>query len=90
MVQHVDLTHIQLEDGPSAEPVRCTMYGIQIYRRHPVVARALGASPKDPVGLMFLVSALYTAVNIFLEEITDDHEKVFQHLLASAAASELT
>jgi len=51
-------------------------------RRHPLVREVLEARGGDPQLVTYLASAVYTAVNIQLEEVTDDDERTFTRLLA--------
>ncbi|MBL4689750.1 MAG: hypothetical protein JKY37_34500, partial [Nannocystaceae bacterium] len=55
---------------------------------HPLVARVLRqADGFEPVAISFLVSAVYTAINIKLSEITDSNEAAFLALHAEYLAS---
>lgn len=60
--------------------------GVLVNRDHPVVRRAL-ADLADPVWCSFVASAVYTALNVWLTEITDADERTFIELLAALAAS---
>lgn len=59
--------------------------GVTVNRMHPVVERAI-AEP-DPVWHAYLCSAIYTAINVWLEEITDADEQRFLACFAELAAS---
>ena len=50
---------------------------VMLSRTHPVVATALASETPDPWLVAFVASAVYTAVNTWLEEITDEHEAWF-------------
>lgn len=59
--------------------------GVIVNRDHPVVQRAL-REPHDPVWCSYVASAVYTALNVWLAEITDADERVFLGLLTELAA----
>ncbi|MEM6995655.1 MAG: hypothetical protein AAF721_34420, partial [Myxococcota bacterium] len=55
---------------------------------HPVVARVLdGPMPPDPVVVSFLASAVYSAINLELGEVTDADEATFVLLHAAHIAT---
>ena len=56
---------------------------------HPIVGAALRGEPLDPLLVAFLASAVYTAVNTWLEEITDEHEARFIAAHAARASRAL-
>jgi hypothetical protein len=51
-----------------------------------VVQRALAAHASDPVWCSYVASAVYTALNVWLAEITDADERTFLELQAGLAA----
>ncbi|MFH2005993.1 MAG: hypothetical protein ABI333_05335 [bacterium] len=82
VLRHVDLRHIRFIHGRAREAVSCDLTGINLHEEHPAIAEALSLREPDPVLVIFLASALYTAVNIFLAEVTDDDEDAFHYLVA--------
>ena len=69
------------------EQDRKILTGTVLYARHALVKKALTTFEEDPLLLSFLASATYTALNIWLEEVTDHHERVFHGLLADHVLS---
>jgi hypothetical protein len=51
--------------------------GVVFDSRHPRFVRAM--DDPDPIWVSFLASVAYTAINRWLDEITDAHEQVFHH-----------
>lgn len=60
--------------------------GVVINRAHPVVQRALEQRARDPIWVSWVSSAVYTALNVWLEEVTDADEMHFLHLMAQLVA----
>jgi hypothetical protein len=83
LTEHIRLCglHVSDERGSGA-CANCVAEGVVLYRDHPLVAAALEGWEKDPVLISMVGSAVYTAVNIYLKEVTDDDENAFHHLLA--------
>ncbi|MCX4242405.1 hypothetical protein [Paraliomyxa miuraensis] len=51
--------------------------GVIVNREHPLVALVLSEPHGDPVWRDYLCAAIYTAINVWLEEITDADEQRF-------------
>ncbi|MEM9457216.1 MAG: hypothetical protein AAGF11_23765 [Myxococcota bacterium] len=60
--------------------------GVVINRAHPVVQRALRQRARDPIWVSWVSSAVYTALNVWLEEVTDADEMHFLYLMAQLVA----
>ncbi|MDY0000805.1 MAG: hypothetical protein RBU30_05885 [Polyangia bacterium] len=89
VLKHVDLRAIHPEKRKKDQPVSCQDSGIALHLGHPLVAAALRQGPKDPLLVTYLASALYTAVNLHLEEVTDEDEAQFQRLLLERVTSSI-
>ena len=87
ILSRLNLDRIRVDDHPSEVPVDCGPSGTVLYARHALVKKALTTFEEDPLLLSFLASATYTALNIWLEEVTDHHERVFHGLLADHVLS---
>jgi hypothetical protein len=61
--------------------------GVIVNRDHPVVQRALAGQGTDPVWCSYVASAVYTALNVWLAEITDADERKFLEHFAGLVAS---
>ena len=91
---HKLLTSINLERihiGDSSEPlaVICTDYQTLLNRKNATMRRALSEAETDPAAMWFVVSAIYTALNVFFEGVTDADEAQFLKLLTRRATSTL-
>jgi hypothetical protein len=82
VLAHVDLQAVDYKGQGSNEAVTCDRQGIHLHLGHRAVAAGLARVPPDPMVVLFLASALYTAVNIHLAEVTDTDEDVFHELVA--------
>lgn len=71
------IAHIELEAFDEARIARVSPNKVVLNESHPVVKHAL-ENPDDPVALSFLGSSVYTAINVFYREISDNHEFEFQ------------
>ena len=92
--EHKLLTRINLEririaesDWPLA--VICTEFATLLNRKNPAMKRALREALHDPACMWFVVSAVYTALNVFFEEVTDEDEAQFLVLLTRRAVATL-
>jgi hypothetical protein len=85
---HLDRIHVRSlgGGGERAPVVRIERQGVIVNRDHPVVARALAELDTDPVWGSYVASAVYTALNVQLAEITDADERTFLELHASLVA----
>jgi hypothetical protein len=84
---HLDRLHVLSLTGDERELVAIAdARGVLVNRDHPVVRRAL-ADLEDPVWCTFVAASVYTALNVWLTEITDADERAFIELLAALAAS---
>jgi len=81
LLDDLRLRPIRLSREGSVRAVSCDESGILLHRSHPVVGALLDDPEAEPVLLSMLAMGVYTAVNLHLEEVTDDHEAQFQHLL---------
>ena len=68
--------------GRAREVATCDDTGIHLRRGHRLVAAALARHHDDSLLVSVLASAIYTALNIRLEEVTDADEAVFVEHLA--------
>lgn len=89
LLSQINLSRIRIASIASRQAVLCTANQTLINRRHPAVKRALRMGPGDPVGIWFLCGAVYTALNVFFEEVTDADEAAFLALLCRRADSVL-
>jgi len=76
------LSDIEVGALSSEEIVEVTATKVVLNEDHPAVRAALDDTD-DAVTLSFLGSAVYTAINVFYGEITDEHEVEFQTRYAS-------
>jgi hypothetical protein len=65
---------------------RADAQGVIVNRDHLVVQRALAGHGTDPVWCSYVASAVYTALNVWLAEITDADERSFLELFAGLVA----
>ncbi len=70
---------------PGTTLARHTGPGIVLSRSHPVVRNALQA-PGDSVWVSMLASSVYTAINLWLDDVTDGDEVLFHRLHAEYVA----
>lgn len=80
-----NLGKLELErlDSP-LEAVHCRWDQIVLNSQNQGVRRVLERFEQDPLWLAFLASAVYTAVNSHLEQVTDGDEAQFHHELAES------
>jgi hypothetical protein len=83
VLRHLRWSDLRLVPGNPRQLLRCKGLELRLHARHPLVARVLDTHDEDPVLLAYLASAIYSAVNLALEEIDDDDERRFHRLLAS-------
>lgn len=81
--------NLRLTTGQSGVAVRCDEGGLMLYRDHRLVSAALARAEEDPLLLSLLLSAVYTAVNLHLEQVTDDHENAFLEALTAGVLADL-
>jgi len=79
------LDRLGLGDSREDQLVTCTDDVTCLHLRHAAVRRALETFESDPVVLVFLVSAIWSAVNYWSEAVTDDEEEAVQLQLADRA-----
>lgn len=85
--EHLDRLQLRpLVGAEQALVAQADRRGVIVNREHPVVRRAL-AEPGDPVWCTYVASAVYTALNVWLAEITDADERTFLEQLAEIAGS---
>ena len=82
VLTHVDLQAVDYRGAGGDQAVTCDRDGVHLHPAHPAVDHALAQVPPDPMLVLFLASALYTAVNIYLVEVTDEDEDIFHRLVA--------
>lgn len=85
LLSQINLSRIRFASVASRQAVLCTKYQTLINRRHPSVRRVLTSIGKDPAVIWFLCAAVYTALNVFFEEVTDEDEAQFLALLCRRA-----
>ncbi len=68
--------------GPSETIAECSGSSVVLHESNPVVRTALDSFDSDPVPLAFVVSAIYTAYNIFSATVSDGDEAEFQRRFA--------
>jgi hypothetical protein len=83
VLTHVDLQAVDYAGVGASQCVSCDRQGIHLHPDHPAVAAGLSRVPPDPMVVLFVASALYTAVNIYLVEVTDEDEDIFHELVAN-------
>ena len=83
-----NLDRIALGNLPGDAIASCQTRGVTVDRRQPLVERLLAEPATDPVQMAFLASAVYTAMNHFWQEIEDDHEREFHHVLVERFVDE--
>jgi len=84
---HLDV--LEVDGDTSGEIVIVYSHRTVLNRGHLMVATALDAFDRDPTWVMFLASAVYTAINERLAHITDTHELHVHHALAQYVAPRL-
>ena len=89
LLSHANFSHIHVASLSSRQAVVCTDHQTLINRRHPAVKRALRTGGSDPVAIWFLCAAVYTAINVFFYEVTDENEAQFLALLCRRAEAVL-
>ena len=71
-----NLDHVRAATGRGAG-VSVGAEGLRVHVNDPVVRRVIAGHAEDPVLVSFLVSRVYTALNVWREDITDGHEQLF-------------
>jgi hypothetical protein len=79
------LDRLVFGDGREDQVVTCTDDVTCVHLRHPAVRRALESFDGDPVVLVFLVSAIWSAINYWSEAVTNEEEEAVQLRLAERA-----
>lgn len=78
LLSDLELEQLSYAELPGVDAiVHCSEEGYVINGSHTVVQMALAHHDSDPVWISFLASALYTAVNVWLEPITNADEARF-------------
>ena len=72
-----NLDHVRATRGRGAGAVSVGHAGLQVHVADPLVQRAIAGHEDDPVLVSFLVSRVYTALNLWREDITDVDERSF-------------
>lgn len=72
-----NLDHVRAVPGRGAMAVSVGGGGLQVHVGDPAVKRAIAEHAEDPVLVSFLVSRVYTALNVWREDITDADEWSF-------------
>ncbi len=90
LLSEVNLELLHIGDAPRKLAVACDERQTVINRRHPMVKIALDRCGTDPLWVTFLASAVYTGINCWLEEVTDEDEARFHHLLTQLVVSGLS
>lgn len=81
LLRNVNLGWLRIGDSGRSLAVVCGKDEHLINRRHPAVQAVLEQFTSDPQQIYFLASAVYTALNIWFEEVTDEDEAHFHHQL---------
>jgi len=77
-----NIGRIELGSALADVAVTCDDWSTTINRRHSAVELALERFDQDPIWVAFIASSVFTAVNVFLSEVTDSDEELFHDLLA--------
>jgi len=72
-----NLDHVRAVAGAGEQAVRCERDGVVVDANHPRIAAAVAGYGRDRVWISFLVSQVYTALNVWREDITDEDEEAF-------------
>ncbi len=72
-----NLDHVRAAPGDGKQAVRCDRNGVVLDANHPRIAAAVAGYGRDRVWVSFLVSQVYTALNVWREDITDEDEEAF-------------
>ena len=72
-----NLDHVRAVPGDGVRAVRCDKDGVVLDPNHPRIAAAVASYGGDRVWICFLVSQVYTALNVWREDITDADEEAF-------------
>jgi hypothetical protein len=72
-----NLDHVRAVEGDGEQAVRCDRNGVVLDANHPRIAAAVAGYGRDRVWISFLVSQVYTALNVWREDITDEDEAAF-------------
>lgn len=72
-----NLDHVRAVEGDGKQAVRCGRDGVVLDANHPRIAAAVAGYGRDRVWISFLVSQVYTALNVWREDITDEDEEAF-------------
>ncbi|MDA2937319.1 hypothetical protein MYX75_03535, partial [Acidobacteria bacterium AH-259-A15] len=76
---HIERISIDLTNRSRA--VTCSREGTTLHRRHPVVQGTLEVFDRDPIAVSFLASLVFTSLNDYYKEISDEDERRFQQQL---------
>ena len=72
-----NLDHVRVMDGSGAQVVTVQEGGLMLDLKHPLVRRAVERHAVDHAWVSFLASQIYTALNVWREDITDSDEARF-------------
>jgi len=72
-----NLDHVRAVTGRGEAPVAIARDGLVIDLAHPLVKQALERHTSDRLWVSFLASRIYTALNVWREDITDNDEAAF-------------
>jgi hypothetical protein len=86
LLDELRLAHLELQAGDGSLLVQILPAGIVLDANHRLIRRLLGQDPHDRFDLAFAVAAVYTQMNHFAEQITDDDEREFVAQLAETLA----
>lgn len=76
-----NLDHVRLAAlGPRAEPVTIGVEAVVLNGSHPLIRHAAAAFSRDPLWVDVLASLVFTALNVWRQEITDEDEQLFHRL----------
>jgi len=87
LLSGINLARLVVGDAPDQLAVLCNAETTLINRRHPLMKRGIADPSAASRWRFFAVSAVYTALNEFLHEVTDVDEAVFLHWLSQRMAA---
>ncbi|MDC0671575.1 hypothetical protein [Nannocystis radixulma] len=81
LLSNFNLEHLRLAAlGPRAEPVTIGTEAVVLNKSHALIRRAAAEFERDPWWIDVLASLVFTAFNVWREEITDADEQTFHRL----------
>lgn len=87
LLSGINLSRLVVGDAAENIAVLCNAQKTLLNRRHPLIKRGITDPSVASRWRFFAVSAVYTALNEFLQEVTDVDEAVFLHWLSQRMAA---